>query len=226
MDLDDAETALEEKRRKDREKSARWRAKNPEKVKASRDIPAQVEKLRQRCANDPEYRKKRQGIVKASKLKHAEKRKVYDRAYQARTKEQAAERSRRSYEKNKEDVARRAAERHEKNPSKRKAQYVAYVAANPEKIRARSANRTAQKKSAKGRITKDDIRKLFVEQFSACLYCKADLQQGYHLDHRTPLCRGGAHALYNLQLLCIPCNLKKNGRDPAEYEASIGFSRA
>ncbi len=37
------------------------------------------------------------------------------------------------------------------------------------------------------------------------------------------VCRGGPHRASNLQLLCMPCNRRKNARDPIDHMQSLGF---
>ena len=142
-----------------------------------------------------------------------------------KNREKTARYRERHYERLKEKRLAQAPANNAANREDRNAKVRARALAEPEKERARISNRLALSKGAKGRITKADIRCLFVSQFNACLYCKADLSAGWHLDHRMPLSRGGAHALHNLQLLCALCNLRKTDKDPDEYELSIGYVR-
>lgn len=51
-----------------------------------------------------------------------------------------------------------------------------------------------------------------------CGYCNAPAE---HLDHVTPLCRGGRDALSNLIPACAPCNLAKAALTLAEWALSL-----
>ena len=56
-----------------------------------------------------------------------------------------------------------------------------------------------------------------------CALCKADLKKVKpHLDHITPLSKGGAHETGNLQVLCRSCNLQKKDKDPIEFARERG----
>ena len=56
-----------------------------------------------------------------------------------------------------------------------------------------------------------------------CPNCKAKLAlTGHHLDHITPLSRGGLNVDGNVQLLCPPCNLTKAAKDPIEWAQQNG----
>lgn len=40
----------------------------------------------------------------------------------------------------------------------------------------------------------------------------------FHLDHVIPICRGGVNALFNFQLLCESCNVRKGSQMPVPPE--------
>jgi 5-methylcytosine-specific restriction endonuclease McrA len=54
---------------------------------------------------------------------------------------------------------------------------------------------------------------------SVCLYCGTTLGlYNYHIDHKTPIIKGGAHRdLDNLALACMQCNQEKHNKDVEEY---------
>jgi len=59
---------------------------------------------------------------------------------------------------------------------------------------------------------------LYEDQHGLCYYCGASLEEtGQHIEHMTPLSRGGAHALYNLVLSCPTCNLRKHTKTAEEF---------
>lgn len=61
---------------------------------------------------------------------------------------------------------------------------------------------------------------LLAMQDGLCWYCGCDLHdqpETPHVEHQTPLCRGGVDALENLVMACEPCNLSKGRRTVDEY---------
>lgn len=91
---------------------------------------------------------------------------------------------------------------------------------NPDAKRASNRNRKALHRNAEGTHTAADIDALRIAQGYCCGICAADLSvAGEHVDHMTPLSRGGSNSPDNLMLLCPPCNLRKNARTWGEYLA-------
>lgn len=89
-----------------------------------------------------------------------------------------------------------------------------YRRANPHKEREWAQNR---KNRAAGRLEYGTLPKLMRAQRGRCAFCSTSLRNGYHVDHITPLARGGKHESGNVQLLCGPCNLRKSDRDPIAF---------
>lgn len=73
------------------------------------------------------------------------------------------------------------------------------------------------------RLTKDVIPRIGGLQRWKCAICKVSIRARYHIDHITPIARGGRHVAPNIQLLCPPCNWSKHARDPVDYMQSRGF---
>ena len=96
-------------------------------------------------------------------------------------------------------------------------------AANPEKRRTEDTNRRARKKQARGKHTAADVKRILRRQGKRCVYCKASLDAGYHVDHIVPLAKGGSNGPDNLQCLCPTCNLSKGAKMPEEFARSIGM---
>ena len=66
-----------------------------------------------------------------------------------------------------------------------------------------------------GKGTKDELYK---KQKGKCMYCGIKLTIRYfHLDHKTPVSRGGGDNPGNLQLLCGPCNGRKGDMTDGEF---------
>lgn len=89
-------------------------------------------------------------------------------------------------------------------------------------------------KSARRRVLVGDPRDISTDLISSkllaqawrCVYCLTDLLRGYHLDHATPVSRGGNNDPDNLQLLCPPCNISKRDKTHDEYLAWRAAVRA
>jgi 5-methylcytosine-specific restriction endonuclease McrA len=87
---------------------------------------------------------------------------------------------------------------------------------HPEARSKESAERRAREMNAPGSHTIAETKRLLVEQGCLCAnpFCRADLRKTRrHLDHKTPLARGGSNGIENLQWLCGPCNESKGAKD-------------
>lgn len=98
---------------------------------------------------------------------------------------------------------------------------------NPEKVkniaRAHNAKRYAAYSSG---VTAKSLRIWLDEQDLVCFYCGRDCTDGsFEIDHFYPLARGGKHELENLRIACMPCNRRKNARDPQEFIKSLPEKR-
>jgi 5-methylcytosine-specific restriction endonuclease McrA len=95
-----------------------------------------------------------------------------------------------------------------------------WIAQNKELIKAVKMSYKARRRAqVEGGDSSRDIKVWIGQQALVCRWCKADCSSLFHVDHVQPLSKGGAHAIANLCIACPPCNLKKNARDPAEFEA-------
>lgn len=55
-----------------------------------------------------------------------------------------------------------------------------------------------------------------------CHYCRREHESKLlHVDHKTPISRGGRHALDNLARACASCNLRKNDKTEEEFLACL-----
>ena len=98
-----------------------------------------------------------------------------------------------------------------------------YYARYPEKKRAVIRNYFARKRGAKDTHTAAEVQRILSRQGKRCVYCKASLAHGYHVDHIIPLSKGGGNGPENLQCLCAPCNLSKSDKLPEVFAQSIGM---
>lgn len=125
-----------------------------------------------------------------------------------------------------------------RNPESNRAHKLKYAAANRDKEAARmrrwsktnpeqaSANvrsYKAKKRGAEGSHCAKDIEEILVLQGGFCVYCKIEISNGNkHIDHITPISRGGSNGPENLQVLCRTCNMRKHDKTHEEYLTFIG----
>lgn len=95
----------------------------------------------------------------------------------------------------------------------------AWRRANPDRVKEQGQRRASSKLA---RLPHGTIPKIRRAQRDRCAICRVKLGGRGHLDHIRPLARGGEHAPRNLQLLCEPCNVRKNAKDPIDYMRELG----
>lgn len=108
------------------------------------------------------------------------------------------------------------------NPELSKAMMREWRAANPEKAREYDANNSARRRRAEGNFSSKDVERLLKLQGFKCAECRKSVKTGYHVDHITPIARGGTNWPTNLQILCPPCNQHKHASDPIEFAQRKG----
>ena len=83
----------------------------------------------------------------------------------------------------------------------------AYDRRNPARHAARSLRRRG------GTVTLSDVKALY-DMGGGCAYCGAPAE---HVDHATPLARGGSGGPENLVLACATCNCSKGTQTVLEF---------
>ena len=95
----------------------------------------------------------------------------------------------------------------------------------PDKWQAMVRNMSAIRRTRKGGSSRNlkavDLPILMRNQRGRCWWCGDKLNTEYHVDHREPLSRGGAHELGNLVLSCARCNLAKGKKTPQEFAGRL-----
>ncbi len=77
------------------------------------------------------------------------------------------------------------------------------------------------------KASKADKSLLYKAQGGKCMYCGHKLSIEYmHLDHKTPLARGGPDRTSNYQLLCGPCNNRKGDMTDGEFRRKYKLTPA
>ena len=94
-----------------------------------------------------------------------------------------------------------------------------------EKRKTEVHNRRAYLRKAEGFHTTEEIVRIREQQGDRCAHpwCRKKLKGKGHRDHIIPLARGGTNYASNIQLLCGPCNLKKNSKDPIDHAQANGY---
>jgi len=118
-----------------------------------------------------------------------------------------------------DEEARRRARRTVEQVKAERAYFRAYYQANRAAYDAHRQNRKARLLAVGGRITAVDVRHAFSMQGGTCAYCPADLTQGYEVDHKMPVSRGGSNTPENICLACRPCNRSKHAKTVDEFIA-------
>lgn len=150
--------------------------------------------------------------------KNKERVKEYQQGYYEKTKEYHSDKAKKYREANREKLVSSSKEWHAKNKDRAKA----YRKERIYKYRVHAANRRARIIGNGGTHTKSDIDFIFKNQKGRCAICGCELSD-YHVDHITPIARGGSNSPSNLQVTCPPCNFSKNDKDPIEFMQSKGF---
>jgi len=86
----------------------------------------------------------------------------------------------------------------------------------------RQYNKAAtHKRRAAGQFPhKFDIGRMLCSQDARCAYCRELLSGTYHIDHKTPVARGGTNDIENLHITCPRCNLRKGVMTHEEFLVS------
>lgn len=154
---------------------------------------------------DPFNREKLKGYRKKWQNAENNKDKVrgYDKKYKDTHKEICRARGREHYSRNKEHCILISAA-YSKTP---KGRLVKRVCDN-------------KRRGAEGSFTAEDIKDLYSTQGGSCYYCSVDIEGGYHIEHMTPLSRGGRNDVSNICLACAPCNLRKHTKTAEEFQSA------
>jgi 5-methylcytosine-specific restriction endonuclease McrA len=104
------------------------------------------------------------------------------------------------------------------HPEKRRAACKGWWDAHPTHRIYYEHTRRARKNGNGGSYTLEELNTLFKEQDSRCFYC-GQLLEAYHIDHKTPISRGGSNNIDNIALACAPCNLSKYTKTAEEFSA-------
>lgn len=84
---------------------------------------------------------------------------------------------------------------------------------NPDKVKAYNKNAKHKRKTPKNK--QDSTSKTtnwLLNEPKLCVYCGKPCHTDYHLDHITPLSKGGTHTVDNFAIACPFCNISKGAK--------------
>jgi hypothetical protein len=193
-----------------RDYKKRWRAANPEKVKASRRAYG--------IKHKEEGKDRYQKWVRDN----PEKVKSWGKTYRAINKEKIKRKKADHYAANKERLKTQIQDWYTRHKEDRKVYIKNYWKANRGKARAYNAKRRALESNADGKsYTKEFHILQRWEMFGKkCWMCGAPATC---TDHVIPLSKGGAHWPANLRPACMSCNSKKQAKKLALNECEKNF---
>ncbi len=129
-------------------------------------------------------------------------------------------------EKVRQHNALRQAERRKQNPEAAKEALRKWRLANQDKIKAyqkeyrqkTKVERAIYQRAREKKITGVRIDKTQIENWESriCGICSLYIEDKFHIDHKTPLSRGGLHVVENLQLAHPLCNISKKDKLPTQ----------
>lgn len=187
-----------------------WNKRNPDKLRAYQ------KKYRQLASQTPEYKEKVAARNRKWYLEHKEEVRASSKEWSLNNKEKISENKKRYHVENREHIIEVNRNHYIKNRDLIRKKNAAY-GKSPAGRRAAKAS-YAKRRSAEGSFTAEDIKDLYATQGGSCYYCSVNIEAGYHVEHMTPLSRGGRNDVSNICLACAPCNLRKHTKTAEEFQ--------
>jgi 5-methylcytosine-specific restriction endonuclease McrA len=189
-----------------------WREANAERVSETRRQHYQRNKDRVSAENA------------ARRLNNPERAKQAALKYREKNREKLAEYHKNRYLERKHLYAEMGARWYAENKDRKNKSASEWKKSNLDKIREYNNRRRAMRIAAGDDCTAEEATAILEAQRYICanILCGADLTKvKKHLDHKTPLVRGGGNGANNLQWLCQKCNLSKGRLTNEEWQAKL-----
>ena len=207
-----------------------------------------IENREKKLEYQKEYAAANKEKIRVYQQKNRERKLKYNKEYQQKNKERLLEYGKEYRQKNKEKIKEyrqnnreRALNYYQDNREQLRKKAKEYTAAHTEENSARAAKWYAEnpergkanarvadhKRRARiavvgGTFTKEDIRNLYAIQGAKCYYCSVSIEEEYHIDHMTPIIRGGSNDISNLCLTDPDCNRRKHTKTAEEFISNVG----
>ncbi len=159
--------------------------------------------------------------VRRYQQENKEKRAAAGKAWRTENKEKKKAMDAKHYLENRKAIRKQANAYTATHGEENRARAAKWYKENPErgKANAKVANHKRRARIAEvgGTLTKADIRDLYASQGARCYYCSINIEEGYEIEHMTPISRGGTNGPENICLACTPCNRTKHCQTAEEF---------
>lgn len=172
-----------------------------------------------------EYLIKNKDLLSEKKKKYYEENKEYIlnkiKKHKENNRDKVLEAKRNSYYRHRESKLEKAKQYYDLNKEKIREYKKEYNRKQENKPLFRNARHRRRARLKDSDVTPSQIRAL-VKKSKNCYWCNVKLNKNYHIDHYTPISKGGKHTISNLVVSCPKCNLQKNAKDPFEFAQERG----
>lgn len=148
-----------------------------------------------------------------------EKMQEYRKKYRLEHSEKLREFNKNYYINNKKTINERNKEYRDSNSDKIEEQRKKYRATDAAKLIIRA---NSLKRRSAGTLTVKEIDRIIKYSKGLCYWCGDIYGDKYHLDHYTPVAKGGATNIDNMVVSCAKCNQSKGAKSPYVFANSIG----
>lgn len=120
---------------------------------------------------------------------------------------------------------------HDKNKSRRYKEYKVWALKNKEKIAEKNRIQWLKRKHLGGKPKTEVIRKVYEKNIKkhgslTCYLCLIKIKfKSDSIDHKVPISKGGTHAISNLGVACISCNIGKKDRSVKHFKRYLRVLR-
>jgi len=197
--------------------SKQWRARNPERAahlrkRWSDSHPDRLKETRKEWRQrHPEKARLRSAAWRKAKPDLA---KALCRAFYQNNKSSCLEKCRARYRSKKSEILSKHKEWRKSNPDKWKESRISY-----------NHRRRARINNAGGNHTTKQWMRILAAHKNRCYWCgaKGTKKQPLTRDHYIPIANNGSNEARNVVPSCLPCNQRKNRRDPIDFARSLGL---